>query len=1056
VEPDNWEKIESIFHAALEMEQSAREQFVTHACDGDPILCQEILSLLNASGGTEEFLNAPALHVAARALASSEAAAGPARRAPALPDFIGHYRVIRLLGEGGMGLVLLAEQTTPVRRHVALKLIRAGLYDDSALQRFQSEQQSLAMMDHPAIAKVFDAGTTPDGQPYFVMEYVEGFSISKYCDAKKLTIRDRISLFIKVCQGVAHAHQKAIIHRDLKPSNVLINEVDGQPVPHIIDFGIAKVISPRTALEQTLTLSARGGTLVGTPGYMSPEQAACAPNLDGRTDVFSLGVILYALLTGKLPFDTARWSKQPFDEVVRQIREDDPPSPSIRLHQDKDTSAVVAQQRSTLPDELTRTLRGDLDWITLKAIERDSTRRYATPNELAADLQRYLNHEPVFARPASIAYRLSKYVRRHRIALTSAGGSMIVFVTVAAAAFLTWWIYSRTHREPKLTEKDTVVLTDFDNKTGDAVFDDTLKRALAVELEQSPFLNIVSDRRVSATLRMMGRPANEHITMDIGQELCVRTGSKALLRGTISRLGDHYLLNLNAFACNAGDNLAQEQGEAKSREDVLKTLSRISSSLRGKLGESLPSVQKFNVPMEATTSSLEALRNFSMGMKVWYQEGDAPSIPFFKQAIQLDPDFPMAYAMLSTIYGNLLQPSVQLEYATKAYQLRDRVTEREKMRITEFYFRARGELDKEVETCELWIAEYPRDPGPHGTLGQLYHDTGQYDKALAEYQTLMRLAPNAVLSYSGLGVGYLFLNRLDEAKAVFDQALGRGLDSGNLHQQIYALAFLRGDAAQMEQQVAWGAGKPGIEDILLSMQSDTEAYFGRMMKARDYSRRAVDSAVRGESKEKAALWQVNAALREAELGNDRTARQEVAKALALSPGRDVKVIAALALARAGDGSRADALCKEMEKTYPTNTLMKLYWLPSLRAAIEISNNKPSRALVGLEPTATYELGLADGYINYLYPAYLRGQAYLLTHNGAAAATEFQKLLDHQGIVQNFVTGSLAHLQIGRAYTLSGDPAKAKAGYQTFLNLWKDADPDVPILKQAKAEFAKLQ
>lgn len=1056
MEPENWQKIESIFHAALEKEYSAREQFVTQACDGDPSLCREVLSLLAASAGTEEFLTTPALHVAAKALASSEAAAGPARRALPLPEFIGRYRVIRLLGEGGMGLVLLSEQTAPVRRQVALKLIRSGLYDDSALKRFQSEQQSLAVMNHPAIAKVFDAGTTPEGQPYFVMEYVDGSSINKYCDAKKLSIRDRLALFIKVCEGVQHAHQKAIIHRDLKPSNVLVTEIDGQPVPRIIDFGIAKAISPRTALEQSLTLSSHGGTLVGTPGYMSPEQAAGVSNLDGRTDVYSLGVILYALLIGKLPFDTARWSKQPFDEVVRQIREDDPPSPSIKLHQDKDTSAAVAQQRSTLPDELTRTLRGDLDWITLKAIERDSTRRYATPSELAADLQRYLNHEPVLARPASIPYRLGKYVRRHRVALTAAGGSLIVFVTIAAAAYLAWWLYSRPHREPKLTEKDTIVLTDFDNKTGDIVFDDTLKQALAVELEQSPFLNIVSDRRVSATLRMMGRPANERITMDIGQELCVRTGSKALLGGTISRLGDHYLLNLNAFACNAGDNLAQEQGEAKSREDVLKTLSRISTSLRGKLGESLPSVQKFNVPMEATTSSLEALRNFSMGMKVWYQGGDAPSIPFFKQAIQLDPDFPMAYAMLSTIYGNLLQPSVQLEYATKAYQLRDRVTEREKMRITEFYFRARGELDKEVETCELWIADYPRDPGPHGTLGQLYHDIGQYDKALAEYQTLMHLAPNAVLSYSGLGVGYLFLNRLDEAKGVFDQALGRGLDSGNLHQQIYALDFLRGDAAQMGQQVAWGAGKPGIEDILLSMQSDTEAYSGRMTKARDYSRRAVDSAVRGDSKEKAALWQVNAALREAELGNDRTARQEVAKALALSPGRDVKVIAALALARTGDASRAEALCKEMEKTYPTNTLMKFYWLPSLRAAIEIRNNKPSRALLGLEPTATYELGLADGYINYLYPAYLRGQAYLLMHNGAAAATEFQKLLDHQGIVQNFVTGSLANLQMGRAYALSGDTAKAKPAYQTFLNLWKDADPDVPILKQAKAEFAKLQ
>jgi serine/threonine protein kinase len=928
VEPENWQKIESIFHAALEKEQSAREQFVRQACDGDPFLCQEILSLLNASGGTEEFLNAPALHVAARALASFEAAVGPARRALPLPDFIGHYRVIRLLGEGGMGLVLLAEQTTPVRRHVALKLIRAGLYDDSALQRFQSEQQSLAMMDHPAIAKVFDAGTTPEGQPYFVMEYVEGSSISKYCDAKKLTIRDRVALFIKVCQGVGHAHEKAIIHRDLKPSNVLVTEVDGQPVPHIIDFGIAKVISPRAALEQTLTLSSHGGTMVGTPGYMSPEQAAGVRNLDARTDVFSLGVILYALLTGKLPFDSARWSEQPFDEVVRQIREDDPPSPSIKLHQDKDTSAFVAQQRSTLPDELTRTLRGDLDWITLKAIERDSTRRYATPSELAADLQRYLNHEPVFARRASIAYRLSKYARRHRVALTAAGGSLILFLTVAAAAYLTWWLYSRTQREAKLTEKDTIVLTDFDNKTGDAIFDDALKQALAVDLGQSPFLNIVSDRKVSETLRMMGRPASERITIDIGQELCLRTGSKALLGGTISRLGGHYLLDLSAFACNSGDTLAKEQSEANSREDVLKTLSRISSSLRGKLGESLPSVHKFNVPIEATTSSLEALRNYSMGVKVLLHEGDAPSIPFFKQAIQLDPHFPMAYTSLSIVYGDLLQPSVQLEYATKAYQLRDQVTEREKLKITEFYFGASGELDKQVETCELWAADYPRDAIPHGTLAHIYHNTGQYDRALGEYREFMRLAPNNVLSYSGLGVGYVFLNRLDEAKVVFDQALGHGLDSGNLHQQIYALAFLQRDVAQMELQVAWGAGKPGDEDVLLSMQSDTEAYFGRMTKARDYSRRAMDSAVRSDSKEKAALWQVNAALREAELGNGGGARREVAKALALSSGRDVKVIAALALARAGDASRAEALSKEMEKTYPINTLMKLYSRPA--------------------------------------------------------------------------------------------------------------------------------
>jgi serine/threonine protein kinase/tetratricopeptide (TPR) repeat protein len=1052
VEPERWQKIESIYHAAFEMAPADREAFLEEACDGDESLRHEVLSLLAASSATEEFLNAPALHVAARVLASA-VANGQTTLTPALPEFIGRYRVLRLLGEGGMGLVVLAEQTAPVRRQVALKLISAGVYQGSVLQRFRSEQQSLAVMNHPAIAKVFDAGTTPEGQPYFVMEFVDGPSITNYCDAKKLKICDRLELFIKVCEGVQHAHQKAIIHRDLKPSNVLIAEIDGRPVPRIIDFGIAKAISPELAAEHTLLT--QSGSLIGTPGYMSPEQAAGVADVDGRADVYSLGVILFVLLTGTLPFDTAKWSTWPLDEVLRQIREDDPPSPSTKLDRNQDTTTTAAEQRSTVPQELTRNLRGDLDWITLKAVNKDRTNRYSTPAELAADIQRYLNNEPILARPASTVYRIRKYVRRHRFAVAISAISMILLTSLFVAGYSTWRLYWRAH-EPKLTEKDTLILTDFDNRTGDPVFDDALKQALAVELGQSPFLNIISDRRVSETLRMMGRPANERITMDIGQELCLRTGSKALLGGTISRLGGHYLLDLNALACNTGDTLAKEQGEARSKEDVLKTLSRISSSLRSKLGESLPSVHKFNVPIEATTSSLEALRNFSMGIKVWYQQGDAPSIPFFKQAIQLDPDFPMAYAMLSSIYGNLLQPSVQLGYATKAYQLRDRVTERERLRITEFYFRATGELDKEVETCELWAADYPRDAAPHGLLGQLYHNTGQYEKALAEYQEFLRLAPNAVVSYSGLGVGYLFLNRVDEAKGVFDRALARGLDSGNLHQQIYALAFLRGDVGQMEQQVAWSAGKPGVEDILLSMQSDTEAYYGRMTKARDYSRRAMDSAVRSDSKEKAALWQVNAALREAELGNDSTARRAVAKALALSPGRDVKLIAALTLARAGDASRAEALSKEMEKTYPTNTLMKLYWLPSLKAAIAVSKNKPSRALLGLEPTATYELGLADGYINYLYPVYLRGQAYLLAHNGTAAAAEFQKLLDHPGIVQNFVTGALAHLQIGRAYSLSGDTTKAKVAYQTFLNLWKGGDPDIPILKQAKAEFAELR
>jgi Flp pilus assembly protein TadD len=556
---------------------------------------------------------------------------------------------------------------------------------------------------------------------------------------------------------------------------------------------------------------------------------------------------------------------------------------------------------------------------------------------------------------------------------------------------------------------------------------------------------------------MMGRPANQRITMDVGRELCLRTGSKALLGETISTLGSHYLIDLSAVACGTGDTLAKEQGEATSKEEVLKTLSRTSASLRTKLGESMPSVQKFEVPIAATTSSLEALKSYSMGITVGREKGDAPSIPFLKRAIELDPNFPMAYAGLAISYNNLGEPSLAIEYASKAYALRDRVTEREKLRITADYFRATGQLEKEAQTYELWIANYPNDSVPYNNLGANYSYMGRYDKVLAESLEAQRLEPNDVILNGNVGEAYLFLNRLDEAKASLDQTLTRKLDGGYLHLYLHYIAFLKGDSAQMEQQVAWGSGKPGDEDLLLSAQSDSYAFYGRVTQARDFSRRAVDSAVRTDSKETAALWQVNAALREAEFGNAAAARQGLSAALALAPGRDVKVFAAIALARIGEAARAKALVDDLEKNYSTNTILKLYWLPTARAAIELNKGDWSQVLRVLEAAAPYELGTPPPLqVGTIYPAYLRGQAYLLAHNGNAAVAEFQKIIDHSGIALNFVTASVAHLQIARAYAMAGDTVKAKAAYQDFLNLWKDAEPDIPVLKEAKAEYAKLQ
>jgi eukaryotic-like serine/threonine-protein kinase len=631
----------------------------------------------------------------------------------------------------------------------------------------------------------------------------------------------------------------------------------------------------------------------------------------------------------------------------------------------------------------------------------------------------------------------------------------VALVVVAALCLLslaaTTAVWS-TRRAPKLTEKDTVVLADFQNTSGDVVFDTVLKQALTVELGQSPFLNLMPDKKTNETLRLMGRSAGERLTLDVAQEVCVRTGSKALVAGSISIFGTKFLVSLNAVACGDGAMLASAQAEAGTKEDVLEALSRAASRLRMELGESLPSIRKYDVPMQATTTSFEALQSLSLANRVARIEGDAASIPLVERALEYDPQFAMAYVALARRYNNLDEPQLSLENSRRAYELRDRVTERERLQISAMYLRATGDLDSLNKILEVWKVEYPHDGGPHGRLCANYQFIGQYEKALAECQEALRLAPEDNSNYDNLAADYMNLNRYDESSGTCAEAYAHHLSCA----VAYDLDFLRGDMAGMMRELSAATGKPGEEDALLSAHANTLAFHGQLQQARDFSSRATAAALHSGLKESSSLWRVNAALWEAELGETARAQRAVNEAFELAPSRNTKVLGAIALARIGQTAKAGQLVRQLERSDADNTLLNIYWLPVIHAAIELKRGRSSNALAVLKTAAPYELAQpSPNEIGTLYPVYLSGQAYLTAHNGPAAAEEFQKIIDHAGIVGNFVTGALAHLGLARAYALEGQTDKGRAAYQNFFALWENADPDVPVLKQAQAEYAKL-
>jgi serine/threonine protein kinase/tetratricopeptide (TPR) repeat protein len=918
---------------------------------------------------------------------------------------VSHYRILDKLGGGGMGVVYRAHDDQ-LGRDVALKVLSEGvLADETARKQFRKEALALAKLSHPNIATVFEFGSE-NGLDFLAMELIVGTSLSEKLKEGPLPVHEVQRLGAQLVRGLASAHDQSIVHRDLKPGNLFLTQ---DAHLKILDFGLAKVLQPLLSADVTQS-TADSTAISGTVPYMSPEQLRGLP-VDTRSDVYAAGAVLYEMSTGRRPF---------------------PQSQSAEL------IGAILHEMPALPKSVNPLVSPGLDALICKSLEKNPEQRYQSARELLAAIE---GMESTAGAPVLKASR--------RIPILAAVGAVIALAFVGLRYF--------PRKTSALTAADTVVLADFANSTGEPVFDDALKQAVSVQLAQSPFLNILPSQKVREQLRFMRRSPSDPVTVEVAQEVCQRASGKAVLAGSIAKLGSQYVVGLNAVNCQSGESFAQTQTQVARKEDVLKALGGQSTKLREKLGESISSIRRFDVPIhDATTTSLEALKDVSLGVKAFSEKGDADAVPFFQHAIELDPNFALAYALLGSSYTGLGENSLATTNYTRAYELRDRVSEPEKFEIEVYYYGSvSGELEKANRTLELWAQTYSRDASPHFFLSINYSLMGLHEKALAENLAGIRVNPSAGVEYGNLMLNYLNLNRLDEAKAVYQQALARNLDAPFFHFQRYCIAFLEGDSQEMNRQFVWAAGK-SEEDSLVSAQSDMEAFYGHLTKARQLSERAAAIAQRGGQKETAAGCLMNAALREVELGNFAQARLQSGSALALASSQDLQMQVALVSGRAGDSVRVRKMADDIAKQFPLNTMLNRYWVPTLRAVAEINNNNPTKAIELLEEVAPYELGEPPPLSGTLYPVYIRGQAYLLLHQGNQSAAEFQKFIDHRGVVVSSTLASLARLGLARAYALQGDIGKARTEYHNFLTLWKDADPDIPILKQAKAEYAKLR
>ena len=942
---------------------------------------------------------------------------------------ISHYRILEKLGAGGMGVVYKAEDTR-LSRPVALKFLPENLaHDPQALERFRREAHAASALNHPNICTIYDVGEQ-DGVPFMAMEFIDGETLRQYIGGKPLPVERILDLCIQIADALDAAHAEGIVHRDIKPGNIFVTK-RGQA--KVLDFGLAKLVpkgvgagaanAPQGALEEPVSIV---GVISGTPAYMSPEQIR-GDDLDSRTDLFGLGLLAYEMSTGHQAFGGRAGGA-----IIEAILTRSP--------------APATSQNPELPPKL--------EEIINRLLEKDRDQRYQSASAVLEDL-RLLRREFETGHTATVIIQPRRAAPRRLYRGIVMAGSAIAAIGLAIGA----WLYT-ARRAHALSETDTIVLADFANKTRDSVFDDTLQQGLKVQLEQSPFLSLVSEGRIQQTLQLMGQPQTTRLTPNVAREVCQRTGSKAYLSGSIANLGSQYVIGLSAVNCATGDSLVTEQVQAAGKENVLEALSRAASGLREKLGESLNTVEKLDTPIEqATTPSIEALRSYSLARKTMMERADPNgAIPLFQQAISLDPNFAMAYASLGTVYHNLGEANLSAENAKKANELSGRVSEREKFYIESHYEHfVTGDLEKAAQVYDLWAQTYPRDSLPANNLGDIYQTLGQHEKALAEFRNSFQLSADDGLIYSNLVYSYINLNRLDEADAAMKEARGKNLDSPYLRLYDYELGFLRNDPNKMTEAIQVAAGKRGEEGTLLYLAARSAAYSGQLSKARELSRQAVASAAREQEREREANFESSAAIGEALYGNAEEARRRATTALSLSNSRDAESVAALSFAFAGDSSRAETLAADLGKRFPEDTLVQLNYLPAIQAQLALNRKDPEGAVQLLQSSLSYERGIAgtSSFAANLFPVYVRGQAYLAAGQGAQAAVEFQKILESRGIVLNEPTGALAYVGLARSYAMQGNVQEAHAAYDKFFELWDHADAGIPLLLQARSESKKL-